>query len=209
MQIIKLLGLFLILFSCKDNKKIEQTNISFEKDQYEIISQLINNIIPGSMPAPPSPDFDLKDLDTIYYKKYIDSLKTLEINIALSDKFITINDIPKNLSKTLDKEFVSLLKKLENNKGNGGISRNKLSINDNYKITMIDIESYNNLRELFKDDYSRYIAVSNVVFNRIGNKAVVCFGEFTSPLSGYSVIYFLNKINNIWKIVESKKLSIT
>jgi hypothetical protein len=209
MQLIKIISLCLILFSCKENKKIEQPDTSFENDKYNIISQLINNIIPGSPPPPPSPNFDLKKLDTIYYKKYIDSLKTIEVNIALSDKFITIDKISKNLPKSLDNDFINLLKELENNGNKDKIIRDSLNLKSNYKVTMIDIDSYKSLRDLFKDNYSLYIAISNVVFNRVGNKAVVCFGEYTGPLSGYSVIYFLSKINNTWKIVESKRLSIS
>ncbi|WP_103071303.1 hypothetical protein [Aquimarina sediminis] len=205
MQLIKVIILCLCLFSCKENKKIEQSDTSFENDKYDIISQLINNIIPGSPPLPS----DFEKLDTIYYKQYIDSLKTVDINIALSDEFVIIDKLSKNLPKTLDNDFVYLLKKLENNEINEKIIKNSLNLNSNYKVTMIDIDSYKNLKDLFKDNYSRYIAISNVVFNRVGNKAVVCFGEHTSSLSGYSIIYFLSKINDTWKIVESKRLSIS
>ncbi|WP_062056217.1 hypothetical protein [Aquimarina longa] len=209
MQLIKVISLCLILLSCKENKKIEQLDTSFENDKYDIISQLINNVIPSSPPPPPPPDFDLKKMDTIYYKKYMDSLKNIEINIALSNEFLIIDKVSGNLPEHLDSEFINLLKKLENRRDKSKIQKDSLNLNSNYKVTIIDVGFYENLKDLFKDNYSRYIAISTVVFNKFGNKAVVCFGEHTGSLSGYSVIYFLSKINSTWKIVGTKRLSIS
>ncbi|WP_062056225.1 hypothetical protein [Aquimarina longa] len=210
MSITKVLAglLVCILFSCnststtKDKKEIN----SFEKDKYQIMTLLIEEIPPG--PPPPLPPPGVYTKDTIAFNKYRDSIFKLDITIGVIDSFIPHND--DIFYHNIEKEYQILIAKLKPIKENYNhkIKLEKLQVKDNRKLIMFS--STDNTRQLLLDDSLDYvICFSEIILNPKKNKAIVVSSGYPHPKGGSSVLYLLKKENGNWKIFKRKLLSIS
>ncbi|WP_103072711.1 hypothetical protein [Aquimarina sediminis] len=200
--------LFFILISCnqRDTSNDKQQSDSLEKDRYEIITLLIEQIPPG--PPPPTPPPGVYTKDTIAFNRYVDSIYKLDVDIAVIDDFFTYNGQRK--FEDLEKEYQILIKKLKSIKGssNHKIELEKIQAKKNRKLRIFN--STDNTRQLLLDGSVDYvIRFSEIVLNPKKNKAVVVSSAYPHPKGGSSVLYLLKKENGNWKIFKRKLLSIS
>lgn len=204
----KLIFIFLIsMFSC-NSYKIEE-----EKNRYLVISVLFNELAKPIEPIFPSPysnkPFTSKDSVKIYKmieeskeeirrKKFIVAVDTLFSNT----KFNSIN------LKSVPPEYLHIVNKL-------------LAIKSERELTLIKIRSKRNdsiipftktlltkgRKEYIKFDY--LISFSHVVFDKNYSKSVVIVSGSRSKLAGATILFYLMKVDNKWKIYDAKTLEIS
>ncbi|WP_103071302.1 hypothetical protein [Aquimarina sediminis] len=197
--------LFFILISCnqRDTSNDKQQSDSLEKEKYQIMALLIEQIPPG---PPPPPGVYTKD--TIAFNKYRDSVFKLDVDIAVTEDFVRYNSDRE--FNDLEKEYQVLIEKLKSisDSTNHKIEIEKIPVKKNRKLRTLT--PTDNTRELLLGDSLDYvISFTEIILNPDKNKAIVISWAYSHPISGSSKLYLLKKENGYWKIFKRKTLSIS
>ncbi len=202
--------LFIMSISC-----IAQT--SDEQDKYRILSLITNQLtkIEIAVPYPPRPNNlygkkvsnkplsyqDSSKMEGIHQKK-LDKKYIIAIDLFLKP---FLGNLKQNLPDTCQ-EFNTLYHTFLGNKKREIINIEYIDLqrNDSLVCFKNEFESSSKKDYLFID---KRLTFSNIEFNTNYTKAIIQVSYTTSKLSGISLIYFLEKINEKWQIVCEKGIS--
>lgn len=171
------------------------------KDIIDIYNLMIDNTV---KPLPPKPPKIGKTSGMP--KKIKDSLKAIKLNIAISKRLEIFNEQSLNISNY--ENYQRAKEDLITNENQTLIEKSWLKTDKGHNINIINTKLIDK-NKLFKK-YNAIVSLSNVGFNSAKDKAISIIGVSYAPkLSGTVIIYFLEKINNIWKIKNKEVVSIS
>ncbi len=170
-------------------------------DEQQIYATLVNQIVQPLPPPPPPPP--IKN-DANY-----DSLK---LKHTKRNTIIKMAIYPYKL-KLNAKKNQNLIRLFEG-KVAGSISNDRMYkeyfslVNKNIDITILEENKKANLTSIYKE-YSWFLYLSEIKFNNKKNKAIVLVNHTTGKLSGSSTLYYLEKKNSVWKILNKRIMTIS
>ena len=188
MQLIKiyLCLLFLSIISC-NGEKID------DKIIYTIV---LNQTI---KPLPPIPPPNVKNEEIS--KKILDSLNNVPLNIALYPFKLVI----KNFNLDFSKEN---LKNLQIEESTIPIHFKNINARPSIRFDLIKNNRLKELKTIFKK-HDGLLYISDIKFNNYNNKAIVAIGYSYGKLSSGIILYYLEKKNNQWVIINKSTKSIS
>ncbi len=177
---------------------------NFQRSSQEL-TDIYNLVIDSAiMPFPPPPPESDNNLSMP--KKVRDSLKAIKLDIAISNQLELYDKQSFNIFGY--ENYQSAKKNLIDNKNQTLIRKHWLKTKKGHNISVIDIKDVNK-SELF-EKYNAVTSLSNIGFNLNKDKAITIVGISYAPkLSGTVILYFLEKINDEWKIKHKKAISIS
>ncbi len=174
--------------SCESDKS--------KSEQYEVYSVVISEITN----APPPPLSWEKNGEK--WNKYKDSISNVPISLGIINESTPLNR-KIHLKESYQNDLVS---KLNNSDSIINININELKLNERFSLTSINKKEISSFEDSKMDVM---VFLSNVIFDKELNKAVVVRGISTSGKSGDTVLLILKKVNGKWVIASTKTLSIS
>ncbi|WP_282079577.1 hypothetical protein [Aquimarina algiphila] len=186
--------ILILTFSCTS---IEEER---EKNQYEIISILIEHFGKSDFPPPPP------GRSYTFSKIQLDSIRSQKQNIAL---YPVLKDSNDNFLKSDSDDFNILTQNLKNLKEKIFIDISKINLKTAHNISILDTLKLASDRNSVYNDFNKIISFSQISFNQEYTKAVLVVGVSKGYLNGYASLVFLEKIDNIWQIKGTDTFSIS